>query len=169
MDTSRYLPFTKNWVSPLRAAFYFKLNEKLPRFGFSLSILVAMFGILFLWMFPLVLITLPFQFYDTAVHAKELESWIYALIQFLLIALSGTFSWAMYKLRFSLPTGLDVTKEKFPHLVGLIEEIGGVRLERTYDLDAPKGVAGRNSDNTFIRQVLNWEPDTPLRNSFNQN
>jgi GDP-D-mannose 3',5'-epimerase len=48
-------------------------------------------------------------------------------------------------------------------LVSLIEEIGGVRLERRYDLDAPKGVAGRNSDNTFIQQVLNWEPDTPLR------
>jgi GDP-D-mannose 3',5'-epimerase len=48
-------------------------------------------------------------------------------------------------------------------LVTLIEEIGGVRLERRYDLDAPKGVAGRNSDNTFIQQVLNWEPDTPLR------
>jgi GDP-D-mannose 3',5'-epimerase len=48
-------------------------------------------------------------------------------------------------------------------LVSLIEEIGGVRLERQYDLDAPKGVAGRNSDNTFIQQVLNWEPDTSLR------
>jgi GDP-D-mannose 3',5'-epimerase len=48
-------------------------------------------------------------------------------------------------------------------LVSLIEEIGGVRLERRYDLDAPRGVAGRNSDNTFIQQVLNWEPDTPLR------
>jgi len=48
-------------------------------------------------------------------------------------------------------------------LVTLIEEIGGMRLERKYDLDAPKGVAGRNSDNTFIQQVLNWEPDTPLR------
>jgi GDP-D-mannose 3',5'-epimerase len=48
-------------------------------------------------------------------------------------------------------------------LVSLIEEIGGVKLERRYDLDAPRGVAGRNSDNTFIQQVLNWEPDTPLR------
>ena len=48
-------------------------------------------------------------------------------------------------------------------LVSLIEEIGGVELERRYDLDAPRGVAGRNSDNTFIQQVLNWEPDTPLR------
>jgi GDP-D-mannose 3',5'-epimerase len=47
-------------------------------------------------------------------------------------------------------------------LVSLIETIGGVKLNREYDLNAPKGVAGRNSDNTFIKQVLGWEPDTPL-------
>jgi nucleoside-diphosphate-sugar epimerase len=48
-------------------------------------------------------------------------------------------------------------------LVSMVEEIAGVHLERTYDLNAPKGVAGRNSDNTFIREVLHWEPQTPLR------
>jgi len=48
-------------------------------------------------------------------------------------------------------------------LVDYIEEIGGVKLERHYKLDAPRGVAGRNSDNTFIKQVLNWEPNTPLK------
>jgi GDP-D-mannose 3', 5'-epimerase len=48
-------------------------------------------------------------------------------------------------------------------LVDMIEEIAGVKLEREYILDAPRGVAGRNSDNTFIQQVLGWEPDTPLR------
>jgi len=48
-------------------------------------------------------------------------------------------------------------------LVSLIEEIGGAKLERHYLLDAPTGVAGRNSDNTFIKHVLNWEPSTPLR------
>ena len=36
------------------------------------------------------------------------------------------------------------------------------KLNRKYDLDAPKGVAGRNSDNTFIKQVLGWEPSTSL-------
>jgi nucleoside-diphosphate-sugar epimerase len=51
-------------------------------------------------------------------------------------------------------------------LVSLAEEIGGVQLDRTYDLNAPRGVAGRNSDNTFIRQVLGWEPDTPLRDGL---
>ncbi len=48
-------------------------------------------------------------------------------------------------------------------LVSYVEEIGGIRLERKYDLNAPRGVAGRNSDNTFIKQVLNWEPTTPFR------
>lgn len=48
-------------------------------------------------------------------------------------------------------------------LVSIAEEIGGVKLERHYDLDAPKGVAGRNSDNTFIQQMLGWEPGTPFR------
>ena len=47
-------------------------------------------------------------------------------------------------------------------LVSLAEGIGGITLKREYDLDAPKGVAGRNSDNTFIQQVLGWEPSTPL-------
>jgi nucleoside-diphosphate-sugar epimerase len=49
------------------------------------------------------------------------------------------------------------------NLVSMIEGIAGVKLERHYDLDAPRGVAGRNSDNTFIKQVLDWEPNTPLR------
>jgi GDP-D-mannose 3',5'-epimerase len=47
-------------------------------------------------------------------------------------------------------------------LVTLAEKIGGIKLIRKYDLDAPKGVGGRNSDNTFIQQVLGWEPSTPL-------
>jgi nucleoside-diphosphate-sugar epimerase len=47
-------------------------------------------------------------------------------------------------------------------LVGKVEKIAGVKLQREYDLSAPKGVAGRNSDNTFIRQMLNWAPDTSL-------
>ncbi|MCX7853909.1 MAG: NAD-dependent epimerase/dehydratase family protein [Caldilineales bacterium] len=48
-------------------------------------------------------------------------------------------------------------------LVSLIEEIAGVKVRRRYKLEAPRGVAGRNSDNTFIKSVLGWEPCTPLR------
>ena len=47
-------------------------------------------------------------------------------------------------------------------LLSKIEKIAGVKLKRHYDLSAPKGVAGRNSDNTFIKEVLGWEPNTTL-------
>jgi GDP-D-mannose 3', 5'-epimerase len=48
-------------------------------------------------------------------------------------------------------------------LVSIVEEIAGVRLKRTYNLQAPKGVNGRNSDNSMIRRELGWEPSTRLR------
>jgi len=47
-------------------------------------------------------------------------------------------------------------------LVDIAEEIAGVKLERKYKLDAPKGVRGRNSDNTLIKKYLGWEPSTRL-------
>ena len=48
-------------------------------------------------------------------------------------------------------------------LVDIVEDIAGYKLERKYDPTAPKGVRGRNSDNTLIRHYLNWEPSIPLR------
>ena len=48
-------------------------------------------------------------------------------------------------------------------LVDVVEEIAGIRLERSYKLDAPKGVNGRNSDNTLIQSVFGWEPSIKLR------
>ena len=48
-------------------------------------------------------------------------------------------------------------------LVDYVEDIASVKLKRNYKLDAPKGVRGRNSDNTLIKEVFGWEPSTPLR------
>jgi GDP-D-mannose 3', 5'-epimerase len=51
-------------------------------------------------------------------------------------------------------------------LVDIVEEIAGIQLKRTYDLGAPKGVNGRNSDNTMILEKLGWEPSTRLRDGM---
>ncbi|MGA9118574.1 MAG: NAD-dependent epimerase/dehydratase family protein [Bacteroidota bacterium] len=51
-------------------------------------------------------------------------------------------------------------------LVEYVEEIAGYTLERKYDLGAPKGVRGRNSDNTLIRRSLGWEPSIPLKDGL---
>lgn len=53
-------------------------------------------------------------------------------------------------------------------LVDIVEEIAGIKLERRYDLDAPKGVRGRNSDNTLIRKYLDWEPSISLHDGMDK-
>jgi GDP-D-mannose 3',5'-epimerase len=47
-------------------------------------------------------------------------------------------------------------------LVDIVEKIGGAKLRRRYVLDAPKGVRGRNSDNTLIKERLGWAPSISL-------
>jgi GDP-D-mannose 3', 5'-epimerase len=51
-------------------------------------------------------------------------------------------------------------------LVDLVEDIAGIKLKRTYNLKAPKGVNGRNSDNTLIKKLMAWEPSTKLRDGL---
>jgi nucleoside-diphosphate-sugar epimerase len=48
-------------------------------------------------------------------------------------------------------------------LLDIVEDIAGVKLKRSYKLDAPTGVRGRNSDNTLIKKSLNWAPSISLR------
>ena len=51
-------------------------------------------------------------------------------------------------------------------LVDIVEGIAGLKLKRSYNLSAPKGVNGRNSDNTLIRKYLAWEPSIRLRDGL---
>lgn len=51
-------------------------------------------------------------------------------------------------------------------LVDLAESIAGIQLDRRYKLDAPKGVRGRNSENTLIKSYLGWAPEISLRSGL---
>jgi nucleoside-diphosphate-sugar epimerase len=51
-------------------------------------------------------------------------------------------------------------------LVDMVEDIAGIKLKRSYNLKAPKGVNGRNSDNTLIKKYLGWEPCIRLRDGM---
>jgi nucleoside-diphosphate-sugar epimerase len=54
-------------------------------------------------------------------------------------------------------------KVSINQLVDTVESIAGIQLKRRYKLDAPKGVNGRNSDNTLIQKTFGWEPNIKLR------
>ena len=75
MDISRFIPFlnksknTEEIEKVEKKSFLFSLKEKLPRLSFSLSVFIAVFGILFLLMFPYLLISIPFDLYDTVIQS----------------------------------------------------------------------------------------------------
>ncbi len=80
--------------------------------------------------------------------------------------LHGTLS-IMNSDQVSYPINLgSAEKVSINQLVDIIEEIAGLKLKRRYKLDAPKGVNGRNSDNTLIQAELGWEPSIPLRDGL---
>ncbi len=51
-------------------------------------------------------------------------------------------------------------------LVDIVEDIAQLKLKRNYNLNAPKGVNGRNSDNALIQKLLGWEPNVRLRDGM---
>lgn len=53
-------------------------------------------------------------------------------------------------------------------LVDIVEDIAGIKCDRRYNHSAPKGVRGRNSDNTRIKELLGWEPSTSLREGLEE-
>jgi len=53
-------------------------------------------------------------------------------------------------------------------LVDIVEDLAGVKLKRNYNLNAPRGVNGRNSDNTLIKAKLGWEPSITLRDGLSK-
>ena len=57
-------------------------------------------------------------------------------------------------------------KVSINQLVDIVEDIAGIKLQRRYKLDAPKGVNGRNSDNTLIQKTFGWEPNIRLRDGL---
>jgi GDP-D-mannose 3',5'-epimerase len=59
-------------------------------------------------------------------------------------------------------------KVSINQLVDIVEDLAGITLTRHYKLDAPLGVAGRNSDNTRMKKLLGWEPSVSLRRGMAQ-
>lgn len=73
----------------------------------------------------------------------------------------------VYRLMMSdFPGPINIGTEEMITVSGLVElvsEIAGKRLDQAFDTTRPQGVRGRNSDNTLIREILQWEPSIPLK------
>jgi GDP-D-mannose 3',5'-epimerase len=70
---------------------------------------------------------------------------------------------------FVLPLNIGSSEEvSINQLVDIVEEIAGITVKRNYALDAPKGVRGRNSDNTLIKELFEWAPSVTLKDGLTE-
>ena len=75
----------------------------------------------------------------------------------------------MMKHKYTQPLNIGSSEEvSINQLVGIVEEIAGISVHRKYNLNAPKGVRGRNSDNTLIKHLFDWEPSISLKEGLTE-
>jgi len=68
---------------------------------------------------------------------------------------------------YALPVNIGSSEDvSINQLIDIVEEIAGIKVQRKYLLEAPKGVRGRNSDNTLIKDIYNWSPSITLKDGL---
>jgi nucleoside-diphosphate-sugar epimerase len=68
---------------------------------------------------------------------------------------------------YALPINIGSSEEvSINQLIDIVEGIAGIKVKRKYLLEAPKGVRGRNSDNTLIKDIYNWAPSITLKDGL---
>ena len=75
----------------------------------------------------------------------------------------------MHLMESDCPDPLNIGSDEMvtiDELLSMVEEISGISLNRLYNLDAPKGVRGRSSDNSLVKRALGWSPRWSLRNGL---
>jgi nucleoside-diphosphate-sugar epimerase len=48
-------------------------------------------------------------------------------------------------------------------MIAIIEEIANYKVSKNYQLDKPKGVRGRSSDNSYVNKKIGWKPNLTLK------
>ena len=75
----------------------------------------------------------------------------------------------LFESNFSDPINIgSEEKVSINELISIIENISNVKIKRNFQLDKPKGVNGRSSDNTLIRKILKWEYQYSLHQGMNK-
>ncbi len=134
MDIGQKLPALSRLFNPFSRRGVVWLWDYYPRVCLALTVVTASIGYLFLFLPPLLLLMLPGDIYAAIVAAESLGDWGLVLIQLFTFMLGGLFTYVLIKLRLPLPTGLELTRDKFPQLFESLDELraayGNPRIHR---------------------------------------
>ncbi len=105
------------------------LSNRQARIYRILTVMAGAGGYFFLLLFPVLLVSMPVVLYYSIQPAMSEIQWFLVTIETLFLAIGGVMTYAIFTMRFSLPSGLELTEGHFPRLFELLQELGD-----TYDV-----------------------------------
>lgn len=109
------------------------LSNRQARIYRMLAMVSGAGGYLFLLLFPALLISMPVMLYYSIQPVMSDTQWFLVTVEGLSLFIGGVMTYAIFTMRFSLPSGLELTEARFPRLFELLQELGDIYGEPRID------------------------------------
>jgi len=109
------------------------LSSRQARIYRMLAMVSGAGGYLFLLLFPALLISMPVLLYYSIQPVMSDTQWFLVTVEGLSLFIGGVMTYAIFTMRFSLPSGLELTEARFPRLFELLQELGDIYGEPRID------------------------------------
>jgi len=133
MELRNKLALLDNFFKPFSRQGALTLSSRQTRIYLTLMVIFAAAGYLFLLLFPALLVAMPVTLFYSVQPIMSAEQWFLVTVQVLSLLAGAVMTYAILKLRFSPPSGLELTEAGFPRLCELLQELGEIYGEPRID------------------------------------
>lgn len=115
-----------SYINPFNRRGALRLSRYHPNAYLLLTLLAAVGGYIFLFLFPLLLVTMPAAVYFSLPSATTPFDWFIVTSEVMLTLVGAAGTATIAKMRFPMPSGLELEPDRFPRLFELLKELGGI-------------------------------------------
>ena len=133
MELRNKLASLDDFFKPFSRRGALTLSTRQMRIYTALTVVFAAAGYLFLLLFPALLVTMPVTLFHSLQSTLTTEQWFLVTVQALFLVVGAGATYAIFRLRFPLPSGLQLTQDGFPRLFELLRELGELYGEPRID------------------------------------
>ncbi|MEN8761858.1 MAG: hypothetical protein ABF290_05440 [Thiogranum sp.] len=134
MELRNKLALLDDFFKPFSRQGALTLSNRQMRIYLVLTVMFGLAGYLFLLLFPALLVAMPVTLMYSVKSVMSTQQWFFVTVQVLLLLTGVVMTYTIFKLRFPLPSGLDLTEAGFPRLFELLQELcetyGEPRIDR---------------------------------------
>lgn len=133
MELRNKLALLDDFFRPLSRQGALSLSNRQTRIYLTLTVILGAAGYLFLLLFPALLIAMPVTLFFSVESVMSTQQWFLVTVQAMFLLTGAVMTYAIFKLRFSPPSGLELTEAGFPRLFELLQELGEIYGEPRID------------------------------------